>query len=751
MHKLIYHSTAQFVLTFICVFLFSNGIAQNSNPKLILTAEDVTFIRQNIGNVPLFDETLAKAVSEVDDEIAYGIEVPKPKHEAGGYTHERHKRNFLFMQKAGVLYQITEEEKYAEYVKEMLMRYAQKYPTWGLHPSKKSYAPGRVFWQALNDANWLVYTSQAYDCIYSYLTKKERKFLETELFYPFAKHISEDSPQFFNRIHNHSTWATAAVGMIGLVMNDNMLVNQALYGLKEKEESISKNATDNDGGFIRTPGKLGFIANLESPFSPDGYLTEGPYYQRYAMYPFMVFAVSLFNATDNINLFEHKNGVLVKAVNALLQLSNQKGVFFPINDAQKGMSLHARELIAAVANAYHYGAQDKALLSVAKAQQRVSLDSAGFAVALAVANGEDLAFKKKSVVYGDGSSGDEGGLAVLRVNTTELLYKFTSHGLSHGHYDKLSYMYYVNGDEMVQDYGLARFVNVEQKNGGGYLKENTTWAKQTVAHNTLVVDEKSQFGGIYKLASSHYPDLLFQNINNQEYKVVSAVEKNAYPGVVFQRTFFVVKDDNLHNPLVVDVLHITADEQHQYDVPFYYLGQPMEHNIDFTFAKQLQPMGNAHGYQHIWQTAKGQSKSNLVRFNWLNKNVFLTRTSLNRSGDTHFLVRIGANDPEINLRADPGLLLRRSAKNTTFIATLEAHGTYSPVSEFAVNARSQVTNIKAEVATDTYTAVTVSLNTGKAFVVAVANNSKDKNKNHSLTFGGKTVSWKGPYYFKSIQ
>lgn len=740
--------------SFFCIFFLAiTGLvkAQESHPKLILTAHDVSVIRENVGNVPLFDSTLKKAITEVDAEMSYGIDVPTPIHEAGGYTHERHKRNFLFMQKAGVLYQITGKNKYAQYVKDMLFQYAHKYPTWGLHPSKKSYAPGRVFWQALNDANWLVYTSQAYDCIYTFLTESERNDLEQDLFYPFARHISEDSPQFFNRIHNHSTWATAAVGMIGLVMDDEKLIQQALHGLKHKEDSIDETALDNDGGFIRTAGKLGFLANLESPFSPDGYLTEGPYYQRYAMYPFMAFAVSLYNATSDTNLFAYKNGVLVKAVNALLQLSNQKGEFFPINDAQKGMSVYAREIIAAVSNAYYYGNQDTSLLSVAKAQGRVSLDSAGFAVALAISKNEEQPLKKESVVYGDGSTGEEGGLAVIRAKNTELLYKFTSHGLSHGHYDKLSFMYYVNGDEMVQDYGLARFVNIEQKNGGGYLKENSTWAKQTIAHNTLVVDKKTQFNGRYKDASMHHADLLFESINNPKIQVVSAIEKNAYPETIFQRTFFVITDDEFHNPIVVDLLHVMSHKQQLYDLPFYYLGQPMEHNINLISQKQLLPLGMEHGYQHLWRVAEGKSSDKLMRFNWLNKNVFLTRTTLNLSGDSYFLVRSGANDPDLNLRADPGLIQRRSASRTTFISTLEAHGSYSPVSEFAVNSRSQVKDIRAEVTTEKYSVVIIALTSGKEFLLAVANNTKEKSKNHSLTFGDETLSWTGPYYFKSNQ
>ena len=52
------------------------------------------------------------------------------------------------------------------------------------------------------------------------------------------------------------------------------------------------------------------------------------------------------------------------------------------------------------------------------------------------------------------------------------------------------------------------------------------------------------------------------------------------------------------------------------------------------------------------------------------------------------LTRLGANDPDFNLRRDPALLLRRRAENTTFVTAIEPHGTYSPVTESASNARS---------------------------------------------------------------
>src|SRR5690606_37489466 len=157
--------------------------------------------------------------------------------------------------------------------------------------------------------------SQAYAAIYQELSGEERDQLEQKLFRPFADFLSLENPQFFNRIHNHSTWGNAAVGMIGLVMQDEELVERALFGLKE--DNIAEGARDDDGGFIRQEGDgAGFLANIDHAFSPTGYYTEGPYYQRYAMYPFMIFAAALENRKPELEIFRHKDGVLLKAVTA---------------------------------------------------------------------------------------------------------------------------------------------------------------------------------------------------------------------------------------------------------------------------------------------------------------------------------------------------------------------------------------------------------------------------------------------------
>ena len=526
-----------------------------NHPNLILTKKGVKMIRTNIGTVPMFDKVLDKVRKEVDAEIKIGVKVPIPKDMAGGYTHERHKRNWFILQKAGNLYQITGEEKYAEYIRQNLLAYAKMFPSLPKHPTDRSYATGKIFWQCLNDANWLVYVSQAYDCVYDYMSKEERDFVEKDLFRPLAEWISTDNPKFYNRVHNHSTWGNAAVGMIGLVMNDEELIQRALYGLKN--DGLDKTMRDNDGGFIKIEGQnaAGFFAQLDFSFSPDGHFTEGPYYLRYAMTPFLLFAKSLANNQPDLKIYDYRNGILEKSIYSLLYETDAQGRFFPINDSQKGMSWNSREVVAAVDIAYLDFGNDPMLLSIAEKQGKVTLDPAGFKTAADIEKGLTKSFKHKSIAYSDGADGKHGGLGILRADNANgeeicVVAKYAAHGMGHGHFDKLSYSLYDEGGEVIQDYGAARWVNIDQKGGGRYLKENQTFAKQTIGHNTLVINETSHYEGKVKEAEAHHPDQYFFDVKNPNVQAVSAKETHAYADAKMHRTLILLKDENLRNCLL---------------------------------------------------------------------------------------------------------------------------------------------------------------------------------------------------------
>lgn len=741
-----------------------NTLFGQNHPNLILTKKGVETIQKLKGKAPLFEEVLAKTKKEVDVDIASGIHVPIPKDMAGGYTHERHKKNFFILQKAGNLYQITGDEKYAIFVRDMFLKYAKIYPTLPKHPTDRSYATGKIFWQCLNDANWLVYCSQAYDAIYDFLTKKERDNLEKNLFRPMADFISVENPKFYNRIHNHSTWGCAAVGMMGLAMGDEDLVQRALYGLKA--DGLDKNMRDNDGGFIKIEGqtKAGFLANLDYSFSPDGHFTEGPYYLRYAMTPFLLFAKALHNNRPDLNIYDYRDGILEKSIYSLLYETDAQGRFFPINDSQKGMSWKSREVVSAVDIAYLDFGNDPMLLSIAEKQGQVTLDEAGFKTAANLAKGLAKPFEHKSIAYRDGAEGKHGGLGILRADNNNgeeicVVAKYAAHGMGHGHFDKLSYSLYDEDGEVIQDYGAARWVNIDQKGGGRYLSENRSYAKQSIAHNTVIINETSHYKGKVKAAEAAHPDQYFFDVKNPNIQAVSAKEKHAYPDVEMHRTLLLLKDDNFRNPLLIDIFRVDSKQESQYDLPTWFQGHLLSTN--FEYAKQTQRMttlGNDHGYQHLWEEANGKSdgKGNQVTwFNHLNdgggqmSGKLFTLTTASLPNDELIFARAGANDPNFNLRPDPAFIQRRRAASTVFAAVVESHGVYDPVSETPLSPFSSIKSVEVLQDSHDYTVVRITHQTGKTWMVAIANQDASEKAKHQLKVGEVSYEWSGVFSLKT--
>ncbi len=732
-------------------FVLISQTACQRHPNLTLTHEGVKDIRSNLGQVAYFDRVLSEVQEEVDSEINIGVQVPIPVDMAGGYSHERHKRNFVVLQKAGNLYQITQDKKYAQYIKDNLMAYAKMYPTLPLHPTNKSYATGKIFWQCLNDANWLVYVSQAYDCIYDYLSEEERDYLEKDLFRPFADFLSVENPQFFNRIHNHSTWGNAAVGMIGLAMRDKELIDRALYGLPISEgNDLSK---DNDGGFIYEKGmsKAGFLAQLDNAFAPDGYFTEGPYYLRYAIFPFLIFSKSLDNMQPELDIMNYRDGILQKAVFALLNQTDANGKFFPINDALKGMSWKARELITAVDIMYDQNPENTSLLSIAEKQDQVLLDDTGYRVAKAITDGKATPYSQSPAIYGDGKDGTEGGIGILRKDETCLVLKYSAQGMGHGHFDKLSYSLYDDTGEVAQDYGSARWVNIDQKGGGRYLKENKTFAKQTIAHNTLVVNETSHYEANIEKGEAHHPELHFVDFKDVNNQIISTIDKHAYDNVDMQRTMLMITDPSFPNPLIIDILKATSESKNQYDLPFWYMGHVLSTNFDYTKSSTtLSTLGTDYGYQHLWREGIGSPMDTIAegtsQFTWLGNSKFYTSSFNSEPGDEIIFVRAGANDPEYNLRSDPAIIQRvRDGGNRLFVSVIESHGTYDHDTEIPLNPFSSIEKVSVLYDDALYSIIEVYAKDNQKWTIAISNKSADTTITHSISVGNKAIEWKGPF------
>lgn len=708
--------------------------SSGEHPRLLLSPQEAEFIRGEIDTSPEFAKSLARTKAGVDEYFQSIPDVPVPADAGGGYTHEKHKRNGIMIHDAGILFQLIGEEKYANYAKALLLAYADLYPTLGEHPQKKEQTPGRMFWQSLNEAVWLVYVIQGYDAIIDTLTASERSQIEQQLLRVMAEFLSTESPQTFNRIHNHGTWAVAAVGMTGYVIDDENYVKTALYGLD-------------------VDGEAGFIKQLDMLFSPDGYYTEGPYYLRYALMPFVLFARSIEANDPDLKIFEHRDGILLKAIFACVDLTYET-LFFPINDAIKDKGLDTIELRYGISVAYSL-TEDASLLSIAQQQKSYVLTGDGYKVAKAIDKGLAQPYGYQSVYFRDGQSGKEGALAVLRSGNEPghqaLVFKATAQGMGHGHFDKLNWLFYDNGQEIIADYGAARFLNIVQKYGGHYLPENKSWAKQTIAHNTLVVDEQSHFNSKLSTAEQHHPEPLFFE-SNDDIQIVAAEMKGAYAGVGFSRTTALLNGVVADRPVVVDVLNIDSQETHQYDLPLHFNGQIIASNQTLkSRINELTPLGSDNGYQHLWLRADSRvSAGNNFSLTWLNNNRFYTYTTLAPNGLDVLVTELGANDPNFNLRREQAVILRvKQAKTYSFLSLLEPHGEYSGSEEFTIRSSGIVSNLErfSENGADV---ILIQTKNGNEIVLGLSYDPRP-DVQHSVKVGKRVFEWMGYYSLFDIE
>jgi hypothetical protein len=726
------------LLKTICLLLLP-ALLHAQHPLTFFTKTEAARVKSELGRSPLLAKSYKEIKSEVDKHLSIEVDVPFPRDPAGGYTHDRHKANYMLMFNAGILYQLTADIKYARFTKKLFLKYATLNPTLKNHPEATSSSPGRIFWQALNDANWLVYAGMAYDLIYPALSSAERKLIEEGAFKPEVEFMTKDLKNWFNLIHNHGVWACAGVGIVGIATNNRDYVDMALYGTEKNRRS-------------------GFIAQMDSLFSPDGYYTEGPYYVRYAILPYYLFANALNHARPTLKIFEHRNRILQKALLAGLQQTNIDGTFLPLNDALKEKDYTSNELVTAIGIAWDVYGKDNGLLSVAKKQGRVLLNKGGASIAAEIASGKNISsfYPYASIDYVDGAKGDEGGISLLRngkdQDLTTLLFKYTAHGLSHGHFDKLNINLFDKGKEILTDYGSVRFIGVEQKYGGRYLPENKTYASQTIAHNTIVVDETSHFNGQEKIAEKFHSEKLYSSIDRPSVKVVVAEEKNAYKGVDMQRGVFLLQLPT-GKKLVVDLFNIISDASHVYDLPFHYDGHLINTSFKYNpFIESQETLGKKNGYQFLWKEAEAKSADGTVQLTFLNHRTYYTVSSMLQDTATLFLARSGANDPNFNLRHDPAMVIRKKGTNQVFANVLEIHGNFDPILEFSTNANPSVKDIKLLSNSEHLMAVEIMVD-DKRLLVLQQKKDFSKNKAQRFTLDGRNYEWVGPaavYYDEKI-
>ncbi|CAM2891121.1 heparinase II/III domain-containing protein [Vibrio diazotrophicus] len=712
-----------------------------SYQPLLISFDEAKELSTALGTDSLLGKALSRDIAQTDNYITnIGIEVPGHG-EGGGYEHNRHKQNYIHMDLAGRLFLITGEQKYRDYIVEMLTAYAKVYPTLESNTSRDSNPPGKIFHQTLNENMWMLYASCAYSCIYHTLEKEQRSLIENDLFKQMIELFVVIYGHDFDIVHNHGLWAVAAVGICGYAINDQESVDKALYGLK----------LDKVSG--------GFLAQLDQLFSPDGYYMEGPYYHRFSLRPIYLFAEAIERRQPELKIYEFNDSVIKTTSYSVFKTAFPDGTLPALNDSSKTISINDEGVIMATSVCFHRYEQAETLLGMANHQQNVWVHISGKTLSDAVEKTDDIKpFNWGSLYVTDGSKGEKGGLTILRHrddqdDDTMALIWFGQHGsdhqyhsaLDHGHYDGLHLSVFNRGHEVLHDYGFGRWVNVEPKFGGRYIPENKSYCKQTVAHNTVTVDQKTQNNFNTALAESKFGTKHFFNAENEKLQGMSGQISGYYEGVDMQRSIILADLEEFEKPLIIDIYKIESEQEHQYDLPFHYSGQIIRTDFEYQQETTLKPLGPNNGYQHLWNLASGTvAGSSLV--SWLHDSSYYSLVTSAQNGGEVIFTRTGANDPDFNLKSEPALIVRQSGKNQVFASVLETHGYFNESIEASIGARGLVESVNILGSDEVGTVVSIKTTTGNNYQVAICNLDEEQQENdHDVTFNGTTYRWKGPF------
>ena len=155
----------------------------------------------------------------------------------GAWWREMNGRNASTCQQLGLLWQLTGETAYRDRVRTLLLGYADVYPGYEVHGDIPHNGPGKMNAQTLCEANCILDMALGYDFIQDGLTLAEQQHICDNLLRCAADFLRQHrSPQ----IHNHEVKISAALGILGFVLEDEALLEFAVnqpYGLRWQLEN----------------------------------------------------------------------------------------------------------------------------------------------------------------------------------------------------------------------------------------------------------------------------------------------------------------------------------------------------------------------------------------------------------------------------------------------------------------------------------------------------------------------------------
>jgi hypothetical protein len=358
-----------------------------------------------------------------------------------------------------VSWRITGNAQLLAEAREILSGYAGRYQSYraGTHHDPN---PGVATYTTLDESVWILPLAWAFDAIRDGLTESDAAHIATQLLAPAAAHLRQ---HHYSKIHNFSCWHNAAIGTIGLLLDDPSHVDFAFRSEGGQLVQLSQGVHDDglwyEGSFSYHFYSLAAIAALAKAARnrPDLDLIANPRLRSMFESPIRcAFPAGAFPATNDCWYFTSILGECCHGVDPTsdfyeLATAWYGGAAFP-EILQRNYALKPRDSLTALL----YGLDVVPAASAPPASDALLANS---------------------------------GLAVLRPRPESyLLLKYGPHGGWHGHPDKLSLITPTAPDLGTPGYSSKLF---------------ESWYRQTISHNTVAIGGRSQSPAAGKLRRFH--------------------------------------------------------------------------------------------------------------------------------------------------------------------------------------------------------------------------------------------------------
>ncbi len=529
----------------------------NERPGLLVNASELKEAKEKIGKYPWAQQAYEELKLDADRWMTREIKLPDT---GGGYYHaggeeyeitEQHYDLARASRTLALMYWLDGNEAYAKKSESIIRGYTQKYPTYELHDKdgnigKKASAGGRVTPQGINEAQWVIPLAWAYDLLYQRFTLAERDEIENKIFRPVAELLLANN----EGRHNHQAWYNSGIGVIGFLLKDPKYIRHALY----KPDS-------------------GFLFQMEQSITPDGFWYESTgHYHYYAMRCLKDLAEAAVHS--GFNLYE--NAAYRSIYTFPIIYSDPSGNLPTINDGRV-VTLTEDDRAVLFESAYRHS-RDPYIVPILKGSSRNSID----ALLYGVPELPDVKLPPLKSQY------LASGQAILRSGQNGkvdnyLVLNGMPYAGGHSHYDKLSLLYYANGRVLAPDPGSVKYLD----------PLHTGWFKVTLAHNTVVLNEKTQQYSVQARLAAFADGPVVQMARMQD--------SRSYPGSMLDRMVLMT------DWYLFDLFQIHSDTSHTADWVWHNIGK---FQSDFSWSPVTLKQGD--GYQYLKEPKTVQTKGSFT-------------------------------------------------------------------------------------------------------------------------------------------